>query len=77
MGLLGGWQGLAEFYGFGSKQFDQAKSPTLPELLLALPQDDEAFEPIKREEDLFTREHLQVHPKGGPHVAQNTARTGD
>lgn len=77
MGLLGGSQGQGELYGFGPKQFDQAKSPTLPELLLALPQDDEAFEPIKREEDLITREHLQVHPKGGPHVAQNTARTGD
>jgi hypothetical protein len=26
---------------------------------------------------LITWEHTQLHPKGGPHVAQNTASTGD
>ncbi len=28
------------------RQLDQANAPTLPELLLALPQDDQAFERI-------------------------------
>jgi hypothetical protein len=64
MWLLGGRQGLDELYGAGPKQFDQAKTPTLPELLLALPQVGEAFEPIKHEEDLITWEYLQVHPNG-------------
>ena len=29
------------------QRLDQASAPTLPELLLALPQDDEPFEPIE------------------------------
>ena len=28
------------------RQLDQANAPSLPELLLALPQDDQAFEPM-------------------------------
>ena len=76
MWLLGGRQGLDELYGAGPKQFDQAKTPTLPELLLALPQVGEAFEPIKHEEDSSPRNICKYTPMAPSYCAKHRRHWG-